>query len=245
MARVSKIFAFGIIVIVALSTMSMAESAYAQTGVTQPVIPRFDVSLSGFTDYVPPTYGVDPATGKAVIVKEGYEELYKWVSVRTWGQPFWEYNNSEGYRVLLYYNVRWQSNLDNSWQSFPSEEKYFHDSMDPWDTYGEGYVISIGFKEIKGGSMQLLDPNAVEIGFQVEALIGYYDSNNIFVGQSSGWSETQTLTLSNPSTSATPIPSPTVPEFPFLLVIPLLLSVLAVALMVRKKQVSNRISNMR
>lgn len=61
---------------------------------------------------------------------------------------FWEYNNSAGQRILLYYNVRWQSNLGSAWQTFPNEVKYFHDSMDPWDTQTDGYLISIGFKGI-------------------------------------------------------------------------------------------------
>jgi len=49
---------------------------------------------------------------------------------------------------------------------------------------------------------------------------------------------------SDSTVTPAPSPSPTIPEFPFLLVIPLLLSVLAVALIVRKKQVSNKIANM-
>jgi hypothetical protein len=189
----------------------MAKPANAQTGVTQPAVPRFDVFLNTQPNYVPPVYGVDPSTGKAVVTKAGYEVLYKWVSVRVYGQPFWEYNNSVGQRVLLYYNVRWQSNLNAAWQSFPSEVKYFHDSMDPWDTEGEGYLISIGFKGIDNGEvgMQLLDPKTTKISFQVEALIGYYDSNNIFVGQSSGWSNTQTITIPCDSISISASPTAT------------------------------------
>ena len=188
------------------------------------------------------------------MTKAGYEVINKWVTIRVWGQPFWEYNNTEGQRILLYYNVRWQSNLDIAWQTFPSEVKYYHDSMDPWDTQGEGYLISIGFKGIGGVGTQLLDPNATEVGFQVEALISYYNSNNVFVGQSSGWSNTQTITIPtgsiststpNPtspttSTSQNPTPTPTVPEFPSW-TIPLLLglTVAVAGLLVYLKRKTN------
>jgi hypothetical protein len=238
MARMGKYLTLFCIIIFVFSSLLPIKPACAQTGVTQPVIPRFDVSLDSYTDYIPPTYGVDPATGKAVITKECYGELHNWVYVRTWGQPFWEYNNSEGYRVLLYYNVRWNSNLDNAWQSLPSDQKYFHDSMDPWDTYSEGYLIPIGFRGIKGAGLQLLDPNAVEIGFQVEALVGYYNSNNVFVGQSSGWSETQTLALSNTLNSATATPSPTIPEFPITILLVTVLAAVSLLLIVGKKKLT-------
>jgi hypothetical protein len=49
--------------------------------------------------------------------------------------------------------------------------------------------------------MELLDPNATQIDFQVEALIGYYTADDVFIGQSSGWSNTQTLNVSDGSTS--------------------------------------------
>jgi len=117
-----------------VGTLSL-KPASAQTGVTQPIVPRFDVFLNTQPTEIPPTYAVDPSTGKAVMTRAGYEVLYKWVSVRVYGQPFWEYNNSACQRVLLYYNVRWQDNLNTAWQTFPSGVKYYQDTMDPWYTY--------------------------------------------------------------------------------------------------------------
>lgn len=244
MGKSGKTFAFFLTLIIAISclTLLIAKPARAQTGVTQPIVPRFDVFLNTQPIEIPPTYGVDPSTGKAVMTKAGYEVLYKWVGVRVYGQPFWEYNNSAGQRILLYYYVRWQSNLDIGWQTLPSEVNYYHDSMDPWDTQGGGYPISIAFKGNDNGGvgMQLLDPDATEIGFQVEALVGYYNSNNVFVGQSSGWSNTQTITVSAGSVSAStssptstsnpttpnPTSTSTVPEFSSW-TLPLLLSIMA------------------
>jgi hypothetical protein len=64
------------------------------------------------------------------------------------------------------------------------------------------------------GSQEI--PDGVEVDFQAQALIGYFDRNDygyyIFTGESSDWSNTQTLTIgegqtSTPSPSTTPPPS--------------------------------------
>ena len=91
-----------------------------------------------------------------------------------------------------------------SWQYIP-QNIHYSDAAEPWDTQAIGCLISLGFKGVpKGpvsGWMELLDPNATQIDFQVEALIGYYTADDVFIGQSSGWSNTQTLNVSDGSTS--------------------------------------------
>jgi hypothetical protein len=200
-----------IILIIAASSIVMIKPAGAQIGVTNPSIPGFGVTLQTYQNFIPPTYGVDPSTGKAVMTKAGYTEIEKWVRVDIGGQPFLRYNNSAGQLISLSYDVRWKGNHDSSWQSTP-QNVHFGDAADPW-AQAIGCFIDIGFKGIKGdadGWMQLLDPTDTQIDFQVEALIGYYTNNNVFVGQTSGWSNTQTLTL---SLSTSPTPTPTIPEF--------------------------------
>lgn len=275
MGRIGKTFALFLTFIFAVSCLTLltVKPVEAQTGVTQPTVPGFDVVLRTFPDNIPPTYGVDPSTGKAVMTKAGYHEEYVWVDVDVGGQPFWQYNNSAGQLIKLFYGVRWKSNLDASWQTFPSEFDYYRDAMDPWDTQGIGALISIGFIGIDNGAVayQFLNPNATEIGFQVEALIGYYNSNNVFIGQSSGWSNTQTLEVSIPSNAApssTPAPSPpttsfiptasptitqppatsstpSVPEYPALVIVPLLFSMFFVAVILsRHRKNSNSSQNL-
>jgi len=189
----------------AVSSLITIKSALAQSGVTNPSIPAFDVTLQTYPHYIPPTYGVDPSTGKAVMTKEGYTEVEKWVRVEIGGQPFLRYNNSDGQLISLSYNVRWKGNHDTSWQYIP-QDIHYGDAAEPWDSQAIGRLISLGFKGIpKGpaeGWMELLDPNATKIDFQVEALIGYYDINDAFVGQSSGWSNTQTIIVSDNSSTA-------------------------------------------
>ena len=77
------------------------------------------------------------------------------------------------------------------------------------------------------------------VEIQVMALIGIEipttEQNGTvyqFDGETSDWSPTQTVRISDELVS----PSPSVPEFPYMLVIPLLLSVLAIALIVKIKK---------
>jgi len=261
MGKISKTFALFLVLIMTFSCLSLAlvKSANAQIGVTNPAIPAFEVILKTYPNYISPTYSVDPSTGKAVMTKAGYTEEYVWVNVNIAGQPFQKYNNSAGQTISIYYNVRWKGNHDSSWQSFNYSNgmAYYGDSYggDAWGTQSTGVLIPIGFKGFDNGAvaLQLLDPTATQIGFQVEALIGYYNSNDVFVGQASGWSNTQTLEVSIPSDAApsssapspTPITSPSVthtpavPELSWLVIVPLLLSALSVAVIFRHRKTAN------
>jgi hypothetical protein len=193
MGSTSKCFTVILITAMAISSLSlMIKATCAQVGVTNPAIPGFQAVVQTYLHYIPPTYGVDPSTGKAIMTKAGYTEVEKWVDVNIGGQPFVPYKNSAGQHITLTYEVTWKGNHDTSWQTTP-QGIYFGDAGDYQST---GCLISLGFKGINGGAegyMQLLDSTDTQIDFQVQALIGYYNSNDIFVGQSSGWSNTQTV----------------------------------------------------
>jgi hypothetical protein len=91
-------------------------------------------------------------------------------------------------------------------------------------------------------------PSIVRVGgqidFQVEAATGYWTQGDVivpgvprgevFIGEKSVWSNTQTLTISPSSAS----PSPDVPEFPLMAILPLLGGIfVVVTVLVRKKKV--------
>jgi hypothetical protein len=77
-------------------------------GVTAPLNPSFSVSYDIFTTYVPPVYGVDPSSGKAVITQAGYTVLDETVYVRIVNQPFVPYKDSSDNTIQLFYNIRWK-----------------------------------------------------------------------------------------------------------------------------------------
>jgi len=264
MGKIGKTFSLILTIIIAMSCLTFltVKPVDAQIGVTSPAIPGFGVTLQIAPDYIPPTYGVDPSTGKAVMTKAGYLEQYVWVDVNIGGQPFVRYTNSAGQPIYLSYNVRWEYNNDSSWQTIP-QGIHFADAGDPQSI---GCLITLGFYGISSdgaADLTLLDPNATQIDFQVEALIGYYSLNDVFIGQTSGWSNTQTLEVSIPSDAApssTPTPpstpttsfvpttsptitqtpatssTPAVPELSWLVIIPLMLSLLFVAVILRHRK---------
>jgi hypothetical protein len=164
-------------------------------------MPDWGVRYEAYTIYVPPIYGVDPSTGKAVITQAGYNEVYRKVWVDIQNQPFVPYNNSNGQLIQLFYDVRWKGHSDNSWEGPPDYIRYTQLSGSP------ATGIIIGFKGYKGsdGWMQLLDyvPGS-QIDFQVKASIGYYTADNVFIGETSGWSNTQTITISESQTPTSP-----------------------------------------
>ena len=86
-------------------------------------------------------------------------------------------------------------------------------------------------------------PKSGEVGFRVQAMIGHRDRGAlqngfmpyVLVGEESDWSTTQTITI--PASS--PSPTPAIPEFPALMVVPLLLFVLSVVVLVRHRKTAN------
>src|SRR3972149_5955853 len=193
MSGISTSFSLFVIVTLTASSLIVVKPACAQiVGVTNPSMPDWGVWYKAYTIYVPPTYGVDPSTGKAVITQAGYDEVYRQVDVNFVNQPFTPYNDSNGNYIQLFYDVRWKGHLDsdNSWKGIP-------DGI--WTTQlsdSPRTGVIIGFKGYKGseGYMALLDyvPGS-QLDFQVEASIGYYTADTVFIGETSGWSNTQTL----------------------------------------------------
>lgn len=104
------------------------------------------------------------------------------------------------------------------------------------------------------GSQEI--PNGANVDFQIQGLIGYFTVNNngyvILTGESSDWSSTQTVTIGNissptpistitstPLSSSSQSQSPTIPELSWLVIVPLLLAVFAVAFVVKHRKTDN------
>jgi hypothetical protein len=195
-------------VLFSLLSVVLVKPVNSQVGVTIPSLPSFSVGYDESENYVSPSYGVD-STGKAIVVHEGYYKVSRWTYVSIANQPFEPYTDSKGNYIQLFYDVRWKANGSQSWQGL--DVYRFTQVLDFHITR-----ILIGFKGYEGAmGVRLLDyvPDA-QIDFQVQALIGYYTADNVFVGKSSGWCDTQTLTIPNNSSATNPIssPSPSVPE---------------------------------
>jgi hypothetical protein len=156
------------------------------------------------------------------------------------------------YRVKDHYSQQWVINRNYLLQS-DSQTTTFTIPPHPGD-----------FRDYLFPPNNLLN-NSSLLDFQVQAVTGYYlvtyvdgqmpgtpiqtdgySEITFDESETSDWSSTRTITIDS-STSSSPTqtapdnsmePSPSVPEFPFLLVIPFLLSAIAIALIVKMKKLA-------
>ncbi len=238
METTNKGFAVFIILIMAISSLIIVESAYAQVGVTTPSTPSFGVKYEFFPHSVPPVYGVDPATGKAVMTKEGYIVYSESAYLSIMNQPFEPYKDAKGNSIQLYYNLRWKEPISNSWVYMSPSARMTQNSE------GDRILVTFDFKDSsqKSGWGILDIPMGTETDFQVQAMIGYYSSNNVFTGKTSDWTDTHSVMhASLPTDFNSPTPTPSVPEFPATIALTFLaLTALAIAVVSRRKHLAGR-----
>jgi hypothetical protein len=228
MGRISKTFALFLILVITMSCLTLltVKPASAQT-VAKPSIPQFTLSF------------------KYEWSSTGAYLANAYITVRVRNQNFTPYLNASKYPIQLYYDVRWKYYLTSYW-----EGSLFSLGVFPIQDSGSGYTdIPIGFDvntSLPPNDTLISIPFGLE-DIQAEACIGYLNRNfsipnaalgTYFVGQSSGWSNTQTI---NASIAPPPTPTQTthIPEFPSSLIpLPLLLSMFVVAMIVRHRKPS-------
>jgi hypothetical protein len=146
--------------------------------VTKPAVPEFTVEL----------------------VDEGYQINLRTVIVKITNQPFEPYTDSDGRKIDFYYNIRLKGHNKENWT-----EVYNAGEM-PTQSNSAYTIIEYNsegnYTFILGPTSNSLEvtPNG-QVDFQVEAMIGhtYEESAGLrswaFVGERSGWSEAQTITI--------------------------------------------------
>jgi len=192
MRLLSKSLILLLIISFAIPGLNLLPPTTAQT-IPKPSVPEFTVEFSAHPYDVPPTYGIDPYTGKNVTITEGYHVLNKTIEVTIKNQPSNPYS--------LYYNVSMKGHYENDWTYIPNDDKGYPASDSDYT------VIAISeYYSRPAGVEKVTDP--IQIDFRVEALIGYYTRiydeyvfpigklyHDVFTGETSSWSNTQTLTL--------------------------------------------------
>jgi hypothetical protein len=215
---------------------------------------------------VPTRYSVDPFTGKNVVVEPGYHIEDKKVVISIKNMPYTEYKDASGHTLEVYYNVQWKGHFSDSWEghdlpsylgSYAAASNYVGESsggqtklIDPNASYTE-LPYSVQYNGSSSYNLRIYDVSAGgQIDFQVKTLVGYYITLQttpnqldprthdyyVFSGQSSGWSDTQTVTIPESSGSVSSSPSPSVPEFPTWIVLPLVLATLIIAITAIKRK---------
>jgi hypothetical protein len=178
-------------------TISIPATPPSSPEPTAPV-PEFTVKLVNHPYDIPTTYSTDPYTGEN-ITHAGYRVDNKSIEITVKNQPI----TSDGSGTKIYYNVCYKGHYEENWRNFFTIDNY------PVQSVSEYTVISLPRDHFDF-------PVRAEVDFQVQALIGtvklvearlwggfnYYE----FDGETSRWSETQTLLIGE---SQTPSPEPT------------------------------------
>jgi hypothetical protein len=242
-----------LILIIAISSLSLMiiKPANAQSSSTA-TAPTFTFKFVDNSYYVSPTTTstTDPYTGNVTTttIPGHYVENKTIEAIIT---------NNLG---ASYYNFRDKGHYSDEWSYYPSDPN----SVDGYNHY-DAYSVpcqansSSSYTEISLSFLPTSVPVGGQVDVQVQALFGNYNAipyghitplpaptyDFIFNGTVSDWSSTQTLTYNGtdfttsmeatPSLSPLASSSPTVPEFP-LMAIPLLLSILLFALILRMKK---------
>ena len=221
------------------SSLIMVEPAFAQTTL-KPSIPEFTIEPVGPSFDIPPTYSFNSSSG-LFYVNEGYHFEYSTVAVIIKNQAFTNQTNIDH----LFYNVRLKPH------NYPDSYWYelFNSNLDgfPIQTNSNFTVIPIAAEGATETEFQI--PTGATTDIQVEAMIGHIGRNNtmtpypypyVFFGETSGWSNTQTVTLP-PKTPITPSPSPTstIPEFPVIAILNLLVLIPLITFFLKKRNRQN------
>ncbi len=180
--------------------------------IRKPTIPEFTLKFINNPLYLPPRYGIDPYTGKNVTFEDSYFIQNRSVELTIKNQPFTPYTDANGHLISLYYNI--------------SQKGYFGTSWNDNTNWGNNYfrasnlnytVLSFGLLGDNGtnwGPLWLPTYSGL-MDFRVQAFIGYSTTvegapdplwhrptyQTFYTGQTSNWSNTQTISIPDDSVS--------------------------------------------
>jgi len=206
-----------------LSSFVMVGCAFAEP-IPKPTVPEFTVKYIDLSYNVPPKYGVDQFTGETVITQEGYHRDNQSAVFKIKNQPFNPYTDSGGNNISLYYNFRAKGHFGDEWRPYPFTDSGLSSNRYSAMIYSFGSIPEFvaSTSEYTELSVSLTNFYSYEnlqtgnqIDFQVQAQIGYIDYSGdgfySFLGETSDWSNTQTITILESQTAP---PLPTMPIFP-------------------------------
>jgi hypothetical protein len=247
MARMGKYLCLCLIAILAASSLLIAIPANAQQ-MSKPSVPEFNLNYTEHHYGTPSktTSTMDPYTGQTTTTTEPGQYI-EWhtLYIKIKNQPFIPFQDNSGKDVNLFFNVSYKGYFEEQWNDYPP---YNGSTQEAWN-YNGWFYEQIGSQDTVIFFNYL--PKEGKIDFRVEAHIGYYNVTQIyppndprpyytyqFIGQSSGWSNAQTLNLADGSvtTGTSLTPSTSVPEFPITVTLIVVLAAVSLLLVIGKKK---------
>jgi hypothetical protein len=230
----NKKFALLLILMLAASCVTVV----AHASIPQPSVPDFTLKFIDNSYDVPPTYSKDQYTGKTVMTQAGYHVENKSIEVTIKNQQFTPYKDAKGNYLDLYYDIRWKGHFGDYWYDYNSTRDYLVNSFSQFDDNGfpipnspfKVATFALGNNSQNSNYYSTIRDISAggQADFQVQAFIGYYTRINLtitnpaelqfshgevpyyysFSGESSGWSNTQTITIDGSASTTTPNTSP-------------------------------------
>ena len=219
----------GGLILTSVIRFGTVQASTGASGIPKPSVPEFTVKLVDSSYDVPTTYSTDPYTGEK-ITHPGYRVESRTIEIRIKNVPFTPFeieNGSNTYTAQFYYNIRWKGHYEEEWHEVYNPNVNGLLGRDSgietvFSRQGE-YSSTEGLKLYYQGLIATFPPGA-QVDFQAQAMIGYIHhvvampfSADVFEGQVSGWSNTQTLTIGEsqtPTPTPTPTPAPTPIQVP-------------------------------
>ena len=212
-----------LLLILILTASSLIVVKLTHASIPTPSVPEFTLKYVDHSYDVPTTYSIDPYTGENV-THAGYHVENKTIEVTIKNQLSTPYVEVGGERAWLFYDVRFKGHFED-WGFYNATS--FGDYQDYVLMADSEYTVISYFLQENAddysGHVTGDVPSGGQIDFQVQAIAGYvttiqggfvppfgYTGYDVFTGEKSGWSNTQTITISESQTpSSSPANSPT------------------------------------
>lgn len=206
--------------------------------IPEPSAPEFSIHYVEHPYEVPPTYQIDQHSGENITIQEGYHQQNRSIELVIQNQQFTPYEDSQGNLIELFYNVSAKGHYGDQWHYYPTWLRMLPITASDNQVTVLSFGLDVNYEENNQygfwyGNLEAGDKE----DFRVQALIGYYDypydralEDNEFIGETSEWSSTQSITI-----PASASPSPSVPELSVIVILPLFLAIpLLMALLLKK-----------
>jgi hypothetical protein len=198
-----KTIAISFLLILALSSITFSETL---ASTPKPSIPEFTVKLVDSSYDVPASSSIDPYTGQTITNPAEHVDN-RTIEVKVKNQPFTPYTDDKSsFTIKLYYNIRVRGHFGGNWT-----EVFSVDNAHPVQSNSDYTIISLPLGGNVGPFASLPTNSSSQVDCQVEAMIGYFSRSGgvflapwYFAGEESGWSGTQTVTISAPDASSSP-----------------------------------------
>lgn len=226
----SKNSALFLVLLLAVSSLTLLTAVPANAQSTpKPSTPEFTLRyVADFYD-VPTTYKTDPYTGEKVVDVQGYLVNNSSIQVLIKNQPFvYSYN---GINYYLYYNVRYKGHFSEQWVTSYYYSNYTLEIVNPkYPPTPPKQLAANKNSDCTITEYKTADyPANAQLDFQVEAVTMYDGKVRAFnglmdfvgamvpgyvLGESSGWSSTQTITIGSGAVTTSEPPDPQSPANP-------------------------------